>query len=415
MRKALVLLAILAIGFAASTQQVSALDSNDNAADVVLDQINDLQSGVRAEQAKHDALYQEQDGECAAEFVFRQNEIQDAENALDAANAAAGRCENALTASQADLQKSQNYVSNIQEILTGLAAQRLAENNAYNTLVNDQLQPALEAVQGAYPILRDFASQSVGFVQFSSHVNLMFTQMVKANKVNSFAAIVTVLLSQPDFQHGIGHDVIDQLEALFEQLEEDLQATLDHATEVENEAVQVYNDTVNEYNAILATLDATISSLNDYINELESCIQNENSIASQASAKQIRNSEALQYAVDFCAAQQKEYENATAARNDELALYEKLEDFIESQAEIFGEYGTDGVDAFDDFKKQYDAQRQDQRNNFMQMKIKQFKMKSNLKKVASAPKCTSCNRKSFIQKKLGFWKIWFLNLAYYYL
>lgn len=161
----------------------------------------------------------------------------------------------------------------------------------------------------------------------------------------------------------------------------------------------------------MKTLDETIATLDSYVDELESCIQNENSIASQASAKQVRNQEALQYAVDYCAANQKEYDNQTAARNQELAMYAKLEEFIENQAEIFGEYGNDGVDAFGDFKKQYDAQRQDQRNNFMQMKIKQFKMKSNLKKIANAPKCSSCNRKSFIQKKLGFWSIWFFKIA----
>lgn len=68
--------------------------------------------------------------------------------------------------------------------------------------------------------------------------------MVKANKVNSFAAIITVLLSQPNFQQGINRDVVDQLRALFEQLEEDLEASRDHATEIENEAVAVYNATV---------------------------------------------------------------------------------------------------------------------------------------------------------------------------
>ncbi|EAS07284.3 Ndc1 protein (macronuclear) [Tetrahymena thermophila SB210] len=399
MNKALVFLAIIALGFAASTQQVSALDPSENAADALIDQLNQMEGAIRKEQQAHDELAQEQDAECAQEFQFRQNEINDAQNAFDAANAAAGRCQNALTASQADLEKANNYVSSIQQILAGLASQRLAEHNAYEDLVNNQLQPAIDAVQGAYPILSDFASQTVSFVQFSNHINKMFLQMVKANKVNSFTAILTVLLSQPDFQHGVGRDAIDQLQALFEQLEQDLQAALDHATEVENNAVQVYNDTVNEYNAVLATLDATISSLNDYISSLENCVQNENSIASQANAKKVRNSDALAYAVDMCQAFDTEYQNATAARNDELALLQKLENFVHEQADIFGDYGTDNVDAFDDFKQSYDAQRDTQRGNFMQMKIKQFKMNSNFKKVA---KCESCSRKSFVQKKLGF-------------
>ncbi|KAL4466334.1 hypothetical protein ABPG72_020183 [Tetrahymena utriculariae] len=400
MNKALVFLAIIALGFAASTQQVSALDPSENAADALIDQLNHLEGEIRSEQQAHDELAAEQDAECAHEFQFRQSEINDAQNAFDAANAAAGRCQNALTASQADLEKANNYVSSISQILAGLASQRLAEHNAYEDLVNNQLQPAIDAVQGAYPILSDFASQTVSFVQFSNHINKMFLQMVKANKVNSFTAILTVLLSQPDFQHGVGRDAIDQLQALFEQLEQDLQAALDHATEVENNAVQVYNDTVTEYNAVLATLDATIQSLNDYIDSLQNCVQNENSIASQANAKKVRNSDALAYAVDMCQAFDTEYVNATAARNDELALLQKLENFVREQADIFGDYGTDNVDAFGDFKAQYNIQRDQQRSNFMQMKIKQFKMNSNFKKVAA--KCESCSKKSFVQKKLGF-------------
>lgn len=305
------------------------------------------------------------------------------------------------------MEKSQNYIRNIQEILTALASQRLAEHNSYESLVNEELIPAIEAVQGAYPILRDFASQTVGFVQFSNHINKMFTKMVKANKVSSFASIVTVLLQQPDFQHGISHDVIDQLEVLFEQLEEDLQAAKDHATEVENAAVQRYEQTVSEYNAILATLDATIQSLTAYISELETCVQNESQIAAQANAKKSRNAEALQYAVDMCQAFDTEYQNSTAARNDELALLGKLKAFVRQQEEIFGNYGNDAVNAFDEYKNQYEASRQDQRNTFMQLKIKQFKMQSNFKKAPSAPsKCASCSRKSFVQKKLGFWSIW---------
>lgn len=105
----------------------------------------------------------------------------------------------------------------------------------------------------------------------------------------------------------------------------------------------------------------------------------------------------------MCQAFDTEYQNATAARNDELDLLGKLVAFVRQQEDIFGNFGNDGVDAFDEYKNQADAQRQDQRNNFMQLKIKQFKMSGNLKKIAPSPsKCSTCSRKSFVQKKLGF-------------
>jgi len=115
-----------------------------------------MQAAISDEQSKHDALHAEQDAECVTEIGFRNSEVATANSAYAASQAALSKCENAQASSNTDLARAQGYVSSIKAILDNLASQRAAEEAAYNTLINDELNPAIAAVQGVYPILNDF-------------------------------------------------------------------------------------------------------------------------------------------------------------------------------------------------------------------------------------------------------------------
>lgn len=54
----------------------------------------------------------------------------------------------------------------------------------------------------------------------------------------------------------------------------------------------------------------------------------------------------------MCDAFTKEYDEATKARNAELALLAKLKEFIKKEAEVFGAYGVSHSDAFDSYTKE---------------------------------------------------------------
>lgn len=81
-----------------------------------------MQAAINDEQNKHTALYEEQDAECNAEFVFRNNEINDARAAFESSQASLARCSNAEASSKNDLEKAENYVTKINSILSDLAA-----------------------------------------------------------------------------------------------------------------------------------------------------------------------------------------------------------------------------------------------------------------------------------------------------
>lgn len=68
-----------------------------------------------------------------------------------------------------------------------------------------------------------------------------------------------------------------------------------------------------------------------------------------ATAKIVNNKAALKYATSMCTAFTAEYENATAGRTAERELLEKLKEFINEQAEVFGDYGISNDDVFEQF------------------------------------------------------------------
>lgn len=61
----------------------------------------------------------------------------------------------------------------------------------------------------------------------------------------------------------------------------------------------------------------------------------------------------------MCGAFEDEYKNASDGRSAELELLAKLKGFIKEQAEIFGDYGTEGNNAFETYKSDYESKLKD--------------------------------------------------------
>lgn len=61
----------------------------------------------------------------------------------------------------------------------------------------------------------------------------------------------------------------------------------------------------------------------------------------------------------MCGAFEDEYKNASTGRTSELELLAKLKAFIKEQASIFGDYGTEGNNAFESYKSGYETKLKD--------------------------------------------------------
>jgi len=123
---------------------------------------------------------------------------------------------------------------------------------------------------------------------------------------------------------------------------------------------------------------------------MQECIVVEQGVIDAASAKLRNNKQALAYAITMCDAFETQYQHAKASRSRELELLGKLKAFVRERAEVFGNYGTERSNVFDDYKSEYE------KKQFVQ--VDQFLEKRRLK-IQKNP--------SFVQSKLdelkNFW------------
>lgn len=71
---------------------------------------------------------------------------------------------------------------------------RQTEREAFLELINNELDPAISAVRGAYPIIDDFADGATSFAQITQHMGKTFKSVVKVGFGANMAAPLTAVL-----------------------------------------------------------------------------------------------------------------------------------------------------------------------------------------------------------------------------
>lgn len=79
--------------------------------------------------------------------------------------------------------------------MQSLALRRATEKDEFHTLVDDELTPAIEAVEGAFPIIEEFEQGAKSFVQVTRHMAGTFKAVVKSGKGSLMAAPLSALLA----------------------------------------------------------------------------------------------------------------------------------------------------------------------------------------------------------------------------
>lgn len=159
-------------------------------------------------------------------------------------------------------------------------------------------------------------------------------------------------LAQAGAQQAFDAATIQTIRTLFENLQTDLKTALKDANDLEAKRITVYTATVAEYATIQTGLEKQETSLTEYVKSMGTCILTETHIIAAATEKVKNNSAALTYAIRMCDAFSKEYTEATKARNAEKALLGKLKEFINKEAAIFGAYGVENSDVFQNYAKE---------------------------------------------------------------
>ncbi|EGR29574.1 ndc1 protein, putative [Ichthyophthirius multifiliis] len=398
MKTILILITILAITFC--DQYVN---SENNAANSLLEYLDKMSSDIISEQLNHNQLKEDQEKQCDEELAFRHKEVQDAQEAAQSAQISLDRCTNAVTATNANLAQVALNIRAIENIVASLTQKRKEEREHYNEISENQLKPAILAVQDAYPIIQELEDSAVGFVQLTRHITKLFARTTKAGKTNAIAPLLSALVELGNAQVvGVPRDLVLKIRNLFNALEDDLIKAYDLAAATENERQTLFDNTVTQYKQVLEQQHEYESKLNEYLIIVQQCVVVESDVLSKANQKAKRNQQALEAAAAMCFAFDQEYNNATLSRSDEQDLLVKIRSFIQQQADAFGDYAADEASQ-DVFRKDFESSRGKQASliqAFVNSRIQKSKEHASFVQKNAPAKCKAC-KKGFVQKKLG--------------
>lgn len=161
---------------------------------------------------------------------------------------------------------------------------------------------------------------------------------------------------------------IAEVKNLFQNLLRDLESSRDAAIKTEQTRIEEYKAKVAQLTPVLEGLRATEQRLITYVDQMQTCVAQEEAISNQADSKVRNNQAALDKAIAMCQAFTDQFNNASHGRNSEIQLLETLKEFIREQASIFGDYGAEKSNAFDDYRKQYESGLNSQVSMFIQLR-----------------------------------------------
>jgi len=162
-------------------------------------------------------------------------------------------------------------LTEVNDEIDAITDERQREYDRHQTLVHHELDPAIQSIQGAYPIIEQFANAKEGaFVTLTSHTTNVFASMIDLGRGADMAEVLTVLVTVGAKYESVlvpAGDV-EEIKRLFEALEADLVKARDLAIQEEQEKVKIFQATLAEWVAIREKLEGTEHSLVGYVSEM---------------------------------------------------------------------------------------------------------------------------------------------------
>lgn len=297
------------------------------------------------EHQQHLELIIDEREQCKEEKSFRNNEITDAQAALQASTEHKELCTDEKSRAENLKDLAIQALAIHQAQLDATNANRASQVAIYQSR-SASLKDVLAKIELAFDALNEFESVAHGSLpaNFLQIVNTLLALSVKTGHSHHVLPIYNKLLQTHSKQYYDVNDVAD-LRALFQQVKENAQTALHELDEQEARDKQIYDETVEEITSIINKLNSQVAESDNYITRMSDCITQETSIGTLASGKIERNTELLNQAEILCEDQEAEYQQADAARTHQLELLGQLESAIQTlEAEyhenLFPEIGT---------------------------------------------------------------------------
>lgn len=302
-----------------------------------LEQIRGMMDKLVAEQKSHQEISDKMVAQCNSEDDFRKNEVNTAQTALDAGNAARTQCDNSLKASQKDLPELTSAKSTYESELKKASEQRDAENKSF-------LQRKQE-YEDAIAFLKDFiayVSNKLGStLNALSFVQKSETLLRHATKLGLLREAVPVLIAlashqevpttQSNYGPTANNDVAGKLKSTLNDLLNRLNNDWTTLQNTEQAAATAFSTLSSSLTTSISTLGTNIDKLNTQIQNMTKCVNDEDVVINTAQGKLTRNQGLKDSAVKMCAQFAKQFVEATNSRVDEIKTITEILVLIEKR------------------------------------------------------------------------------------
>lgn len=293
--------------------QVKAKMAAGGPLDAVIKLLDGIKKEVQDEQSRHDAVAETQKNQCDSEISFRQQEIVDAKNALDAGTSHLHQCEHDLAQDQTNLANNLASQKQNRETLEELINKRRDDLKLYLQRVEDH-NNALQAIIDAVEMLNGIFSGEGSFVELATVAKSMLKHSVKVKATKFYAPIASILAQIANKKVFADSAALDKVKALLGKLSDNLRHSLELFQQQETADVETYKTRKGELEAAIAALESEEATLRQSISALENCVATQNQIIQSSNAKLSRNTDFLNKAQSMCDNFVQEHNAASAKR-----------------------------------------------------------------------------------------------------
>ncbi|CAD8184855.1 unnamed protein product [Paramecium pentaurelia] len=309
--------------------QIEAQLASGGPFDTINTMLQGFRTSVTSEQIAHDDLYARQKNECDSETAFRRGQIQDASKILSASTNQLNLCSFQRQKAKAEFGMTEDQLTMNQQHLSLIQEVRKTEQENFNKMAVI-FQDALRVIDESVYLAKKFSVGDASLIELADATGQMMQHSVSLKRTGQYAAVLASL-ARISLAEQVSSADVDRLIQLLQTLRNNIEDSYNQFTAENNQAIVLYNNQKERIDKNIARLEKSKTRLEDQITDLNGCVATQTAISQAASNKKQRNQRLLDDATALCTTFNSEYENASAARRQELVLLSEVERLVEKR------------------------------------------------------------------------------------
>jgi len=345
-------------GYRSQLLQLLAEAKNDSPKTVqqFSDELLKMLRNLMSTQAKHEAINQKMVAQCIEEENFRQKEVNDAQNALNASSNALSKCQASLNAAKENLPSLLKAKKDYQDELARKTAERARQHQLYLQRAQDWKEAIAFLDEFIKLVNQKLANYPTSFADLGENLLRHVSRLgLVAEAVPVLIAMaqspaetdVSIPKATNNYKYNSQGQTVKNLKNQLSGLRNRLVVDAKQNDENEQKAQALFNALKQRLEAIIAKLTADIARTEKQIAEMNACVASETAIITSASNKLKRNKTLQTSAAHTCSDFAQEFIKATKNRLEEIATVQQIIDIVKKR---FSQLPTDLVNYLEEVK-----------------------------------------------------------------